>query len=170
MIFNTINIYNEIIKQLLDDYQSPYFYDEMSLFVPCEIIEASPTKPWNFVLLSFNKNITMDLIRKNLDKPWSYDILAIYGDISDDEISSNPQLFGNHTHNMRTVEHRVDNYIQIQKNKTRLYEKYNRYIRRLFQEWFKKSALKEELIAKLWHPNNFEKFKYYDPETFAEVS
>ena len=37
-----------------------------------------------------------------------------------------------------------------------------------FQEWFKKSELKEELIAKLWHPKNYEKFKFYDPEMFGE--
>ena len=170
MPFNTINIYNEIINELLDDYESRHFYDELSLFVPCEIVEASPTKPWNYVLLSFNNNITMDLILRNSDKPWSYDILAIYGDITEDEILSNPQLFSNNTHNMRTREHRIDNYIQIQKHKTKLREKYDTYIRHQFQEWFKKSALKEELIAKLWHPNNFEKFKYYDPETFGENS
>ena len=30
------------------------------------------------------------------------------------------------------------------------------------------TRLKEELIAKLWHPRNFEKFKYYDPEMYPE--
>jgi hypothetical protein len=42
------------------------------------------------------------------------------------------------------------------------------FIRRKFQEWFKRSDLKAELIAKLWHPRNFEKFKYYDPDTFGD--
>jgi hypothetical protein len=41
------------------------------------------------------------------------------------------------------------------------------FIRSKFQEWFKRSKLKEELIAALWHPKNFEKFKYYDPEMFG---
>lgn len=36
------------------------------------------------------------------------------------------------------------------------------------QQWFKKSKLKEELMANVWHPKNFEKFKYLDPETFEE--
>ena len=40
------------------------------------------------------------------------------------------------------------------------------FFRKKLRQWFKKSALKEELISKLWHPKNFEKFKYYDPEMF----
>jgi hypothetical protein len=31
---------------------------------------------------------------------------------------------------------------------------------------FKCSKLKEELMATLWHPINFDKFHYWDPETF----
>lgn len=40
--------------------------------------------------------------------------------------------------------------------------------RKQLQEEFKKSKLKEELMAKIWHPKNFEKFKYLDSETFGE--
>jgi len=42
------------------------------------------------------------------------------------------------------------------------------YIRKRFQEWFRKSLLKEELMANVWHPKNWEKFKYLDPETFDD--
>ena len=42
------------------------------------------------------------------------------------------------------------------------------FIRKKFQEWFKRSELKQELMANIWHPRNFEKFKYLDPETFGE--
>jgi hypothetical protein len=42
------------------------------------------------------------------------------------------------------------------------------FFRKKLHEWFKKSDLKRELIAKLWHPKNYEKFKYYDPEMFSE--
>ena len=38
-----------------------------------------------------------------------------------------------------------------------------------YQEQFKKSSLKEELIANLWNPKNYDKFKYYDPELFDET-
>jgi hypothetical protein len=42
------------------------------------------------------------------------------------------------------------------------------FIRKKFQEWFRRSDLKEELIANVWHPKNFEKFKYLDSETFGD--
>ena len=43
-----------------------------------------------------------------------------------------------------------------------------KYIRTRFQEWFMRSELKAELMASVWHPRNFEKFKYLNPETFGE--
>ena len=42
------------------------------------------------------------------------------------------------------------------------------FIRKKFQEWFRRSNLKAELMANVWHPRNFEKFRYLDPETFGE--
>jgi dephospho-CoA kinase len=42
------------------------------------------------------------------------------------------------------------------------------FFRKKLSEWFKKSDLKRELIANLWHPKKYEKFKYYDPEMFLE--
>ena len=42
------------------------------------------------------------------------------------------------------------------------------FIRKKFQGWFRRSDLKAELMANVWHPRNFEKFKYLDPETFGE--
>jgi hypothetical protein len=42
------------------------------------------------------------------------------------------------------------------------------FIRRQFQEWFRRSDLKSELMANVWHPRNFEKFRYLDPDTFEE--
>jgi len=43
-----------------------------------------------------------------------------------------------------------------------------KYIRSRFQEWFKQSELKSELMANVWHPRNIEKFKYLDSEHFGE--
>jgi hypothetical protein len=42
------------------------------------------------------------------------------------------------------------------------------FFRKKLREWFKKSDLKQELIANLWHPKNYEKFIYYDPEMFLD--
>ena len=44
----------------------------------------------------------------------------------------------------------------------------NNFIRKCFQKHFMSSGIAEEIIAKVWHPRNFEKFKYLDPDTFGE--
>lgn len=36
----------------------------------------------------------------------------------------------------------------------------------IFGNQFKRSNLKSELMAVVWHPNNFHKFIHWDPETF----
>jgi hypothetical protein len=41
------------------------------------------------------------------------------------------------------------------------------FLRGQLQKWFSRSSLKEELMAKVWHPRNSHKFPYLDPETFA---
>jgi hypothetical protein len=35
------------------------------------------------------------------------------------------------------------------------------------QKWFSQSSLKEEMMAKIWHPRNINKFKHLDPERFG---
>jgi hypothetical protein len=40
------------------------------------------------------------------------------------------------------------------------------FIRKGLQEWFRKSVLKEELMASVWHPRHFHKFHWMDPDTF----
>lgn len=49
------------------------------------------------------------------------------------------------------------------------YTTFQQKIRKELQENFKGSPLKEKLMAVVWHPRNFEKFKYLDPEEFGEV-
>jgi hypothetical protein len=49
-------------------------------------------------------------------------------------------------------------------NKTR-----ENFIRKRFQEWFIRSDFKAELIATVWHPKNFKKFKYLNPELFEDL-
>jgi hypothetical protein len=50
----------------------------------------------------------------------------------------------------------------------KIYENFADKIRKDLQDKFKKSPLKEELMAVVWHPRNFEKFKYLDPEEFGD--
>lgn len=46
--------------------------------------------------------------------------------------------------------------------------KYYNYVYPKLREWFKKSNLKKELIKNVWHPKNWAKFKYLNPDTFDD--
>ena len=91
-------------------------------------------------------------ILDNPDKNWIYDHLSSNLNITWEIVQSNLDKPWNFDYLSRNT-----------MDKAR-----NDYIRKRFQEWFRRSELKEELIAKVWHPKNWEKFKYLDPETFDE--
>ena len=57
--------------------------------ITMEIIEANLDKPWDYHWLSFNPNITWDFIEANLDKPWNWDILSRNENITMDIVSKN---------------------------------------------------------------------------------
>ncbi len=118
--------------------------------VTWEIVQANPDKRWNYSVLSVNPNITCEIVQANPDKPWSYNYLSENPNITFEIIRTNTDIEWE--------------YDSLSLNTFAL-EKKN-FFRKKLQQWFKTSALKEELIAKLWHPSNFEKFKYYDPEMF----
>ena len=88
----------------------------------------------------------------NSDKPWNYSSLSLNPNITWDIVKNNSD---------KPWDYDILSFNEM--DKPREY-----FIRKKFQEWFQKSKLKEELIANLWHPKNYEKFKYYDPEMFGE--
>ena len=92
-------------------------------------------------------------VKDNSDKDWDYKWL-----------SQNPNI------TWKIVESNLDkpwNYKNLSYNTMDKVRK--EYIRKRFQEWFKKSDLKKELMENVWHPRNWEKFKYLDPETFGDL-
>jgi len=100
-----------------------------------------------------NSNITFEIVEKNFDKHWD-----------DWYLSNNPNLRFHNINNIETIysinlDMLCDNKFTLEKDL---------FFRTKLREWFKKSDLKRELIANLWHPKNCEKFKYYDPEMFSE--
>ena len=91
-------------------------------------------------------------ILDNSDKPWNYYWLSLNPNITWDIVKNNLDNPWNY------------NYLSCNKmDKVK-----ECFIRKKHQEWFQKSKLKEELIANLWHPKNYEKFKYYDPDMFRD--
>ena len=117
-----------------------------------EIVQANPDKPWNYNQLSINPNVTWEIVQANPDEPWDYNWL-----------SSNPNI------TWEIVQANLDKpwrYDYLSENK--MDKPREEFIRKKFQGWFRRSDLKAELMANVWHPRNFEKFKYLDPETFGE--
>jgi hypothetical protein len=39
-------------------------------------IKNNPDKPWNYDYLSYNPNITWDIVATNPDKPWNWSFLS----------------------------------------------------------------------------------------------
>jgi hypothetical protein len=144
----------ELYNQFLDEWSEQcfqYVLDNPSVNITWEIVQAYPLIDWNYLNLSSNPNITWEIVEANPDKPWNYDRLSSNPNITRDIVDANPD--------------KPWNYFKLSKNKMNFAKE--QFIRSKFQEWFKRSKLKEELTAKLWHPKNFEKFKYYDPEMFG---
>jgi hypothetical protein len=52
-------------------------------------------------------------------------------------------------------------------NKMMQHQKKEDFIRKQLQRWFITSPVRRQLMESVWHPRNFQKFKYLDPETFG---
>jgi len=107
---------------------------------------------WNWCSISMNQNITWDIVEANPDMPWDYNGLSLNPNITFEIIDANPDkpwiwTFISTNDFMKEI-----------------------YMRRKLSDWFKRSELKEELMKVVWHPRNFWKFPYLDPETFGDVS
>ena len=138
-----------------------------------EIVQANPDKRWSYIGLSYNPNITREIVKSNPDKDWSYRVLR--------ETWSKPKS-AFYKPSCMSVWLSLDPILtweMVQANPRKCWDYYylsmNRFtlekemfFRKKLPEWFKKSDLKRELIAKVWHPKNYEKFKYYDPDMFSD--
>ena len=134
-----INLYDEFFKE----------WSEM-LF---QYILEHPDKRWNYGLLSENPNITWDIVQAHPEIPWDYD-----------RLSGNPNITLNI---VQAYPDKPWNYYWLSENKMEKSKEF--FIRQKHQEWFRKSELYEELIAKVWHPSNIERWKYYDMDLFDDM-
>ena len=157
----------------------PWDYNGLSCNpnITIDIIRNNLDKPWSYYLLSSNESITWKIIQDNPDIPWDYNALSKNPNITWEIVQSNPnidwndyELSLNPNITFEIVRNNPQirwNYVQLSRNKMTFARE--NYIRKRLQDWFKKSPIKEELIAVVWHPKNEEKFKYLDPEIFAEI-
>jgi hypothetical protein len=115
-----------------------------------DIVSANPKKHWDFQCLSANPNITWEIICSNPEIPWNHWWLSKNPNITWDIVRNNPNIRWDHnglSENPMTSAREA-------------------FIRQKLQEWFRKSALKEELMASVWHPRHFRQFHWMDPDTF----
>jgi len=116
-----------------------------------DIVCENPDKPWDWLRLSENPSITWEIIQANLDRPWNWSYVSRNPNVTFEIIQENPNIYWN--------------WYDVSANK--MTKAKNIFICRTMQRWFSQSNLKEEMMAKIWHPRNIEKFKYLDPERFG---
>lgn len=164
--------------------------------ITLDIIKANPDKNWNFNYLSINLSITWDdiisnskinwdwtfisshpnitwkIIQENLNYPWYWPCVCYNPNITFEIILQSPLLkpyICNFIFN-KNITIKIFNQL-FKKNKIFRQGYFkdifslerDTYINEKITQYFK---LKEELIANVWHPKNFDKFKYLDPDTF----
>ena len=73
---NTINKEwsNHYFKFILDNPDKDWNWGYISYNpnITMDIIREHPDKPWNWRNISYNPNITMDIIREHPNKPWDW--------------------------------------------------------------------------------------------------
>lgn len=141
-------------------------------YLTWKTIQNNPTFPWDWYCVSYHKNITWEIVQENPTMPWKYYSMTANPNITDEIIKNNPDKGWNqnyiaqkYPYNPRThtgtntqvfkriLEQLLDNEVEKQK-----------YIADRFRQWFRTSELKEELLAVVWHPDNFSMFQYLDPD------
>ena len=138
--------YEEFIQHFKNKLNHRRLYSVISYttIITWEIVQANPDIDWDYHLLSRNPNITWEIVCENPDKPWDYNALSNNPNITWEIVDANPD--------------KNWDYDGLATNPMPLAK--NNYIRKCFQKHFTSSGLAEELISVVWHPRNFEKFKY----------
>ena len=70
--------YQNIVKQKREIKK----YDQLSATCTWDEVNNYPCKPWNWMKLSGNSNITMEIVKANPNKPWnSLSLLIRFGSV-----------------------------------------------------------------------------------------
>jgi hypothetical protein len=123
-------------------------WSELSRILPWDIILQHPDKPWDWENISRNPNVaTWEVVQQYPDKPWNWYQLSFHIDAPLDVLL---QKLNNNW---------IMNHSVAYNKRTALREKYlQTHLAKRAAELFIKSDLKRELMEKLWHPRNMEKW------------
>ena len=133
---------------ILDNPDKPWNYHMLSYNpnITWDIVQANPDNPWDYYYLSLNPNITLDIVQANPDKPWNYEALSRNPNITLDIVQANPD--------------KPWNYSWLSQNPMSKYEFPICIMKRRAKERI--SIIKEELLMKAFHPDRVSKWiKYY---------
>ena len=119
-----------------------YKYLSYNPNITWEIVKANPDKDWNYYLLSGNPNITWEIVKANPEKPWNYCYLSANPNITWEIVKANPE--------------KPWNYLYLSLNSMGKYDLPFCIMKRKAKERIEK--IKEELIAKAWHPSRVERW------------
>jgi hypothetical protein len=147
-------------------------YLSRNLSITWNDIVSNPEINWDWDFISSHPNITWEIIKSNLNNPWCWHCVCHNPNITFEIILQSP-LLKPHLFNFLENENisiKIFNQLfkeNTNKKQRRLINNFSsekdKYINEKITQYFK---LKEELIANIWHPKNFDKFKYLDPDTF----
>jgi hypothetical protein len=161
-----------------------------------EIVQQHPDLEWNWNALTSNPNITLDLAIDHPEYPWDWDLfdgvskfdfyrfdkdeydLCTYSDLPTliETIEIGQDVWGiyeNPNLDWGILQHYPNhpwNWSQLSDNPMTLArEAYiQRYLAKHIPEWFIKSDVKRELMEKMWHPRNMEKWSGWGQEEVEE--
>ena len=82
----------QYMKYILDNKDKPWNYICLSWNpnITFEIVKDNPDKPWDYECLSGNPNITWEIVKANPDKKWSYHWLSNNPSITWEIVQANP--------------------------------------------------------------------------------
>ena len=144
-----------------------------NLSITWDDIVSNPQINWDWSFISSHPNITWKIIQSNPNNPWCWACVCYNPNITLEIIIQSPFLKPHILNFLENKNITIKIFNQLHKenkdNKRKGYFKNNfslerdKYINEKITQYFK---LKEELIANVWHPKNFDKFKYLDSDTF----
>jgi hypothetical protein len=142
----------EDIKTHAASFERCYCFLSKNPNITWGFVKANPHCNWDWSALSKHPNVTWEIIQNHPEKPWDWNCISENPNITLDILRANMEM----PWRWQTI---GLNPMESDKGD---------FIRKELRQWFSVSALKEELMAKVWHPRNFAKFKYLDPDTFGE--
>jgi hypothetical protein len=120
-------------------------------YIDWEILQHYPDEQWDWTKISCNPCITWEIVQQFPDKPWHWHMLSENPNITWEQLEQFPPWTHPDPWNLLHCEdEEINRKFSVARDND---------LAKAFAEWFVKSDVKRELIEKLWHLRNMEKWK-----------